>query len=452
MKEEKPAKSRVERLQEWKKQREVAKAKQRKQEKKNPPFRPCGNKATRPAVKVSTHLSPAMKPLPTTKKCENSSISCAKVPTDAKMSSAIKKTVKNKVNMPPRSSARLAAKHQTVASVVRDTVPSSSRAMSKSQTSTQVGKNKKQGVGIATKPPAGTKGRNAVPVSKSITAKAVAPVTKKIPAKTQKIVNDGKRSTRSATSGSTTSTKSSGVAKKSTSKNGKSKNSPKNKTTNAGETIIEMVENVDEGSEDPAEPPTPTKRSYMPVHPSPLLKRQVAPVRRETMFMQPLVNDPAWIPGAFRDDGTDVSALIPDFDEAFETESFSPFRFTAAQLVQSGSAFSYSPEPQQCQFVFKPGPASKLNYDDYGTTSSATEIDSSDTGMNQETDDPPAKKRHHNSKRRSRKLEEILPMIVDNVNSDSENGSNTTNAESTEEDPTSGMLMCTSVCRNWSDF
>ena len=427
VKEEKSTKSRLEKLQEWRKQREDAKAKQRAQEKKNPPFRPCGLKRAVPTT--TTHNSPATKSLAATKKTTSSK------PTPDAI--GVRKTAKSKTAPPPRLSARLAAKHQAVASIIHDTSrtrepltrPVSKNSSSVASTSTkppararQTTTSKNQG---DPKPPVtrNVQGRNAATNVKSAPSKAVAPVSRKTTKDMQKSVSE-KHTTRSASS-KTTTTKRSEVNKKNSTSKG-----PSSTQNKASRKVKAHVEEEGEGlgnDKKADEPPTPTKHSYVPVHPSPLLKRQVAPVRRETVFMPQFVNDPAWIPGAC-DFNAASHAMEPNFDEAFQTASFSPFRFTAAPSIVDSSNVSNSSESQQSQFVFKP--LSQLSYDDISTSSS--EMDSCNAGSNQEAVNPPAPKRRRNSRRCSRRLEIVSPRVK-RVESSSESESSSTEGTHTQE-------------------
>lgn len=380
----------------------------------------------------------------------NTSTTNSKLTHDTSVSS--KKPPKCSTAAPvPRSSARLAAKHQALASVMRDTKttktketltrPNTSTGRNKSSvvsTSTSTVKtahtqptaNKKQATANAARQHSSISrpGRNTITNTKTASSKSGVATNKKMPAKTQTKVCD-KRTTRSATSRAMSS-KSSQVNKEPIMKSKKSKNSQHKNITKENNL---KEEEMDHSSEMPDEPPTPTKRSYVPVHPSPLLKRHVAPVRRETVFLPPYVNDPAWKPGAFQDSNANSFSSDPNFDDVFSKKAFSPFHFTATQNVPENDVpFSYTPEPQQCQFVFKPLP--KLNYDNSVTTSSS---ETASATSDAELTDPPAKKRRRESKRCSKRLERV-PIRNDNLNGSS-NSESTQSAESQGETPmTSG--------------
>ena len=427
----KPTLSRVERLQEWKRQREEAKTKQREQCKKNPPFRPCGSKKTT-QLSSSTAQRPADKSVPAAKK-NTSSVSSK--PSDAMP----KKTTKKTTAPPQRSSARLAAKHQVATSTVPN--PTNTRATRAQQAASRSGKNpgtqdstkprtrtqqaatsKKTGVPSVAKPQAtrARQSQKAVSDVKSLSTKAVAPVNRKTSAKPQKSAGE-KRTTRS-TASKPTSTKTSEITKSSVSKSRKSKDTKKTEDHDK----VEEVENSE-----PVNPPTTPKQSYVPVHPSPLLKSQVAPLRKAIVYMPGFtVSDPAWIPGALQD--TDSAANDPNFDEAFKTSSFSPFRFTAVQDWVSHSPISQ--QQQQQQFVFKP--LSSLRHADSGNgIIVASQNGSTDAESNWELASPPEPKRRRSSRRCSRRLEIVAPLIMDCLSSseDSESGSsNTEDTQSTE--------------------
>ena len=409
-KEEKPSKSRYEQLQEWKKQREAAKTKLK--DSKNPPFRPCGSKK----FPLTVRKSPIAKPLPASKK----TTTCSSV--TSKQTSNVACNKNCKVVPPARSSARLAAKKQAVPSTVRNTAkprepqPSTSRQKSTRPHTqpTSTGACKKP---ASTKPPI-TRGRKTVADEKGSHA------GKKVT--TAKSVNE-KRTTKATTSKAPSTRSSDRVSK---GKATKSKPSDLKK-----EVPVQIADDVDQEDGMPAEPPTPTKRSYVPVHPSPLLKRRVAPVRRETVFMPQFVNDPAWIPGAVHE--TEALPAILNFDDAFEKASFSPFRFTATQ--SNDVYFSPEVQPQQPQFVFQPLP--QLEYDDdiTGKTGSSS---ASKKGRRS------AKKRSRSSKRYSMRLEVPNALVVDcGDGSSDDNKDYVHSSENQEEILTSGMYvrLCSSI-------
>ena len=86
--------------------------------------------------------------------------------------------------------------------------------------------------------------------------------------------------------------------------------------------------------------PTTPKKSYQPVHPSPLLHcRSASKLRREAIYVPESmsVNDPAWIPGASAPEVEDKLG----FEDAFGA-TFSPFRFTAGSESNEGSSFQFT--------------------------------------------------------------------------------------------------------------
>ncbi len=99
--------------------------------------------------------------------------------------------------------------------------------------------------------------------------------------------------------------------------------------------------------------PTTPKKSYKPVHPSPLLHCRSASKQRREAIYDPesmYVNDPAWIPGA----SAPEVAQKPTFEEAFNA-NFSPFHFTAGSDSDRGTQFEFTfrmtadPEPNSNQ-------------------------------------------------------------------------------------------------------
>ena len=327
--------------------------------------------------------------------------------------------MKNKTSappsQPPRSSARLAAKHQTVTSIIRDTTKAR-EPLTRPQSNSN-GTNSSKASGVATNlilnrnQPV----RNVAQSAKSTTSKAAPPVSRKTPATVQKSTSE-KRTTRSATSKPTATKKSKVIDKESTSAS-RSRKKKETQGHKSGPSV--EVEELDKGIYKRAEPPTPPKHSYVPVHPSPLLKRQVAPIRRETVYVPQFISDPAWIPGALQDASLNSLDPEPNFEEAFKT-TFSPFHFSAAPSIQYNS-FS----PQQSQFVFRP--VSKFNCDDITTSSSASEMESSDTASTQEV--APTSKRRRNSRRCSMRL---APRAVLMENSSDTESSHTESTQSTE--------------------
>ena len=405
----------------WKQQREEAKARQRDLDKKNPPFRPVGKK--RPPVQRAPLHTPVVpkSALPTTKKGATSTSSSTASSTATNVKKAVKKTNVG----PSRSSARLAAKQPATTSGTQKSATSGKKnpnvsESAKPRTRAQQTADSKKTVG--TKPPV-NRVRQGQSVKEDVKAvgsnKAAAPIRRKVSAKTQGTANERQLTTRSVAS-KISSTKNSKVKKGSVTKT----KSKANRKTEA------KVDDVD-SNESPDPPTTPKQNSYIPVHPSPLLKSQVAPVRRETVYMPQFVNEPAWIPGVCQN--VNFTAGDPNFDDAFTTASFSPFRFTAVPQ-QLGTFGSFSPkQPQQHQFVFEPPPA-KLNYDI---------PESMDAELSQTVASPPARKRRRSSRRCSRRIEVVTPTVVDSLGESSESKSeeDTCSAESNEEGITTGMLL-----------
>ena len=428
VKEEKPAMSRAERLVEWKKQREEAKAKQREQDKKNPPFRLGGKRSTLKSAPVHSLVVAKAAP-PAVKKSAPSTSSTAASST----STQAKKTVKKANIGPSRSSARLAAKQpastggaQKSATVTRKntSVPEPAKPRTNAQQTAQ--SKKTIGTSNAAKPPV-SRGRSSTSdVKGAASTKAVA---RKLPSKAQENSSERRVTTRSVASKASSSKSSVKVKKGSVSK-----------TKTNHKTGAKRVEETD--SNMPVDPPTtPKKNSYTPIHPSPLLKRQVAPIRRETVYVPQFVNEPAWIPGAQQ--SVNFTSSDPNFDEAFKS-SFSPFRFTA--VSQQSDKFSPTPsqQPQQQQFVLDLKSPIKFSYDT--SSSSLSERELTDAELSQSVASPPARKRRRSSRRCSRRLEAVVPLIV-NVDSQEESTSEskseeTCSAESqVEEGTTTGMLL-----------
>lgn len=412
IKKEKPAMSRAERLVEWKKQREEAKAKQREVDKKNPPFRPGGKRPTLKSAPV--HSSAVANAAPPAAKKSAPSTSSTATATQAK------KPVKKANVGPPRTSARLAAKQppstsgaqrSTTASRKNMSVPESAKPRTKAQQTTD--SKKTVGSSSAAKPPVkrGQRGGTS-DVKEAASTKATA---RKVPAKTQVNSNERRVTTRSVASKASSSKNSAEIKKGSISKT-------KGKTSH--KTVAKKVEETDNAM--PVDPPTtPKKNTYAPIHPSPLLKRQVAPVRRETVYVPQFVNEPAWIPGAHQT--MNFTSGDPNFDEAFKS-SFSPFRFTA--VSQKQEKYSPTPPQQQQQFVFEIKSLPKLNYDTL------------DAEPSQMVASPPARKRRRSSRRCSRRLEAVTPLIVDSLEESSEGKSEETcSTESqVEEETTTGKF------------
>ena len=440
VKKEKAAMSRAERLVEWKKQREEAKAKQRENDKKNPPFRYGGK---RPTIKSARVHSPAVAKAapPAAVKKSAPSTSASSTSTQAK------KPVKKANTGPSRSSARLAAKQpastsgaQKLSATTTTTrknasAPEPAKPRTKVQQTTTGSKK----TTTTAKPPVNRDrgGKNDVKGAASTKA-----TVRKLPSKTQESSNERHVTTRSAASKASAS-KSSGVVKRGSASKSKSNH----------KTEVKMVEETD--SDMPVDPPTtPKKSSYAPVHPSPLLKRQVAPVRRETVYVPQFVNEPAWIPGA-QQSVNFTSSSDPNFDEAFKA-SFSPFRFTA--VTQPSEKFSPTPlqQPQYQQFVLELKSPLKLSYD---TTSSSSQSETELAGapeLSQAVASPPARKRRRSSRRCSRRLDTVAPLVVNvhsqEESSESKSGEETCSTESQmEEGTTTGMLLPlhTLILKKW---
>jgi hypothetical protein len=390
VKKENPAMSRAERLVEWKKQREAAKAKQRQNDKKNPPFRPGGKKRTLKSAPVHAPAEAKTAPPAAVKKSAPSTSSTT-------TSTQAKKTVKKSNTGPSRSSARLAAKQpastsgtQKIAATTTTTrkntnAPEPVKPRTKAQ---QTAGNKKT-VSTA-KPPVnrGRSGRGDV-----IGAASTKTAARKLPSKTQENSNERRVTTRSKASSS----KGSGEVKRGST----------SKTKTNRKTEVKKVEETD--SDMPVDSPTtPKKGSYAPIHPSPLLKRQVAPVRRETVYVPQFVNEPAWIPGT-QQSVNFTSGSDPNFDEAFKA-SFSPFRFTA--MTQPSEKFSPTPsqQPQQQQFILELKSPLKLKYDTPSSSQSETKV--ADTELSQSVASPPARKRRRSSRRCSGRLDAVAPLVV----------------------------------------
>ena len=424
VKNEKPAMSRAEKLVEWKKQREEAKAKQREQDKKNPPFRIGGKKSTLKSAPVHSLVVAKAAP-PAVKKSAPSTSSTAASST----STQAKKTVKKANIGPSRSSARLAAKQpastdrvqkSSTATRKNTSAPEPAKPCTKAQQTAQ--SKKTVGTSNAAKPPVSRGRSGTIGVKGAASTKAAA---RKLPSKTQENSSERRVTTRSKASSSKSSVE---VKKGSVSK-----------TKTNRKAGAKRVEETD--SNMPVDPPTtPKKNSYTPIHPSPLLKRQVAPIRRETVYMPQFVNEPAWIPGAQQ--SVNFTSSDPNFDEAFKS-SFSPFRFTA--VSQQSDKFSPTPsqQPQQQQFVFELKSPIKFSYDT--SSSSLSEREQTDAEFGQSVASPPARKRCRSSRRCSRRLEAMAPLVV-SVSSQEESSEckseEACSAESqVEEGTTTGMLL-----------
>lgn len=439
VKKEKPAMSRAERLVEWKKQREEAKAKQRENDKKNPPFRLGGK---RPTIKSAQVHSPAVAKAAPPAAVKKSTLSTSSTTTSSTSTQA-KKPVKKPCTGPSRSSARLAAKQpkstngaqktSTTTTTRKNTsAPEPAKPRTKAQ---QTAESKK--TTTTAKPPV-NRGRSGKSDVKGAASTKV--TVRKLPSKARKNSNEKRVTTRSAASKASASKNSGGVKRGS---------APKTKTNHKME--VKKVEETD--SDMPIDlPTTPKKSSYAPVHPSPLLKRQVAPVRRETVYVPQFVNEPAWIPGA-QQSVNFTSGSDPNFDEAFKA-SFSPFRFTA--VTQLSEKFSPTPlqQPQQQQFVLELKSPLKLSYD---TTSSQSETELAGAPeLSQGVASPPARKRRRSSRRCSRRLDAMAPLVVNvhsqEESSESKSGEETCSTESQmEEGITTGMLLPshTLILKEW---
>ena len=417
IKKEKPAMSRAERLVEWKKQREEAKAKQREVDKKNPPFRPGGKRPTLKSAPVHSPAVPKAAP-PAVKKNAPSTPSTAAIST----ATQAKKPVKKANIGPSRTSARLAAKQppstsgaqrSTTATRKNMSAPESAKPRTKTQQMTE--SKKTVGSSSAAKPPV-KRGQSGTSDMKGAASTKV--TARKVPAKTQVSNNERRVTTRSVASKASSAKNSMEVKKGSVSKT-------KGKTNRKTDS-----KKVETDNDIPVElPTTPKKNSYTPIHPSPLLTRQVAPVRRETVYMPQFVNEPAWVPGAHQN--VNFTGSNPNFDEAFKSSSFSPFRFTA--VSQKPDKFSPTPpqQPQQRQFVFELKSPPKLNYN------------TSDSKLSQVVASPQARKRRRSSRRCSRRLEAVAPLIVDSLE-ESSNGKSeeTCSTESQVEEGTTTGKFC----------
>ena len=419
--------SRAERLVEWKKQREEAKAKQREHDQKNPPFRPGGK---RPTLKSAPVQSPAVvakaAPPAAVKKSAPSTSSTATSSTSTQAKKAAKKASAG----PSRSSARLAAKQPASTSVAQKSATTTRKTTkapepAKPRTKIQQTAGSKKTVSAA-KPPV-NKGRSGVNDGKGAASTKAA--ARKLSTKTQENSNERRVTTRSVSSKASANKSSVEVKRGSVSK-----------TKTNRKTEAKKVEETDSNmSTDP--PTTPKKNSYVPIHPSPLLQRQVAPVRRETVYVPQFVNEPAWIPQAQQSVNFTSNSSDPNFDEAFKS-SFSPFRFTAVSQQQSDK-FSPTPSqlPQHQQFVLELNSPIKLSYD-ISSSSSQSEKELADA---ESVASPPARKRRRSSRRCSRRLEAVAPLVV-NVHSLEEasesKGEEICLTESQmEEGATTGMLL-----------
>lgn len=331
---------RLEKLKQWKKQREVAKSKEKKD--KTPFNYGTSTAGFKPSVKTGSQnifvnskpqTTSMSKPGSTKMICKDRPLKRKAPPvtsrnTTAAPSNTVKTKPSSKVSKPApvtRVSSRLTTKPKedtSAKSVVPKKTRPQTRSMSKSTASgTKVGTNTQKNSRI------------------------------KPQVQSKQIAGTKKSTTNKNTSGRTVTTRTSKKVQK--------------YTEEKMEIIVEVdnpaAMETDDGNVSP--PPTPKGKNYAPVRPSPLL-RSTSARRRETLFAGPKpVTDPTWIPGH---SGQTIEPVFsqPNFDDAFGNE-FSPFRFG-----NSDSSF---------QFTFRknPPPEFSISYssdslDEEPLTSSVT--------------------------------------------------------------------------------
>lgn len=345
---------RLERLREWQKARDDAKAKANLQTKK-PVFAIRNNSKTSLASNNTTVFKPqystkkailAASPKPVVKP------PIARPP--ARPSTKVMEPPKkaSRLTAPTRQSTRLASKQpvkKSVAPVTKATtstkpaVSSKQSAPSSARTATKPTVTSKQ-----TAPSSARSTTSTRPTMSSAVADKHAPG--KAPARSIKApaVKKGVVSTATKAVTGKATEKTAAVKRGKKSPTGKKQQKPAScdKTSSTGKRSKKSSAKVDSVEVDPvptdivvcALPVTP-KKSYQPVHPSPLLKCHSATRQQEMLQQEPVseyVNDPAWITGAPAPD----DASVPSFDNVFGA-SFSPFQFTAGSGTGQDFQFKF---------------------------------------------------------------------------------------------------------------
>ena len=327
---------RLERLREWQKARDEAKAKANSQNKK--PVFTIRNTNNTSIARNTTVFKPqystkkailAASPKPAVKQPTARPPARPSVRAPAKVVEPPKKA--SRVAAPTRHSTRLASKQP----VTKPVAPAKATTTKPTASSKQIAPSSARPI---------TSARPTV--SSAVTGKHA---PGKVPARSIKPPNTKKGvvSAKSAATKAATGKKPAGDEKKATAvKRGKKSPGKKkpvscDKTTSTGKRSKKASAEVDPVPTDVvvcALPVTP-KKSYQPVHPSPLLKCHSA-TRQEAMLQQEpvleYINDPAWITGAPVPD----DASKPSFDSVFDT-SFSPFQFTAGSSTGQDFQFKF---------------------------------------------------------------------------------------------------------------